>query len=272
MLKDRVAIITGAARRGIGFGIAQKFAENGCHVILNDILELDEEVLIRVERLKELGIECHFVRADISDSKQVAKIVKENIDTFGKVDILVNNAAYAPQPKSIIDIPEEEWDKTLAVNLKGAFLLCREVVPYMKQARYGKIINISAASGLSPGIMDAHYNSSKAGLIMLTKDVALEFAPFNINVNVICPGIIATELTETLAPQGVDKTEFLEALARKNVPMQRLGYPEDIANAALFFASDLSSYITGEVLLVGGGSLLVRLSLPELKTEGSQSS
>jgi 3-oxoacyl-[acyl-carrier protein] reductase len=265
MLKGRVALITGAASvKGIGFGIAKKFAENGCHIILNDIREPDKGLLSEVKILEESGLKCHVVMADVSDSKQVTQMIKESTNKFGKIDILVNNAAFAPHPKSIIDIPEEEWDKVLAVNLKAAFLLCREVSPYMKKASYGKIINISAVSGLSPIISNVHYNSSKAALIMLTKDLALEFAPFNVNVNCICPGLIVTELTESIAPgRDEEKKVFFEAFAKNNIPMQRAGYPENIANAALFFASDLSSYITGEVLAVAGGVPLFRTGLPK---------
>jgi len=264
MLKSRVAIITGAVK-GIGFGIAKKFAENGCHIIFNVHRELKEyeEGYSKVRSIEELGVKCHVVQADVSDSKQVANLVKETIDVFAKVDILINNAAFAPHPKSIIDIPEEEWNKVLDVNLKAAFLLCKEVGPYMKQAKHGKIINISAVSGLAPLINDAHYNSSKAALNMLTKDVALEFAPFNVNVNCICPGVIATELTETVVPEGMNKTDFFDTFAKNNVPMEKVGYPEDIANAALFFASELGSYITGEVLVVGGGVPLFRSRTPE---------
>jgi len=267
MLKGKVAIITGAAR-GIGFGIAKKFAENGCHIVLNVHRELEEyEKGINKKRgLEQFGVKCLVVKADVSDGKQAARLIAGAVDTFGKIDILVNNAAYAPHPKSIIDISEEEWDKVIDVNLKAAFLLCKEVGPYMKQARYGKIINISAVSGLSPLINDAHYNSSKAALNMLTKDVALEFAPFNINVNCICPGIIVTELVETLIPEGIDKIAFFDAFAKTNVPMEKVGYPEDVANAALFFASDLAAYITGEVLIVGGGVPLFRSSMPQIKS------
>jgi 3-oxoacyl-[acyl-carrier protein] reductase len=267
MLKDKVAIITGAAK-GIGFGIAKKFAANGCHIVLNvhrDLKEYKNGINKKIE-LDQLGVKCLVVKADVSDGKQAARLIAEAIDIFGKIDILVNNAAYAPHPKSITDISEEEWDKVIDVNLKAAFLLCKEVGPYMKQARSGKIINISAVSGLSPLINDAHYNSSKAALNMLTKDVALEFAPFNINVNCICPGIIVTELVETLVPEGINKIAFFDTFARANVPMEKVGYPEDIGNAALFFASDLSAYITGEVLIVGGGVPLFRTSMPQIKS------
>ena len=259
MLSGKVAIITGAAR-GIGFGIAKKFAENGCQIVFNVHRELKEyeNGLEKVQSIEALGVKCHVVRADVSNSKEVKKLVDEAVSTFGKIDILVNNAAYAPHPKPIVDIPEEEWDTVLAVNLKAAFLLCKEVGPYMKKARSGKIINVSAVSGLVPLINDVHYNSSKAGLNMLTRDVALEFAPFNVNVNCICPGIIVTELTETLVPEGVGNQEFFDSFAKRNVPMQRVGYPEDTANTALFLASELSSYITGEIISVAGGVPLYR--------------
>lgn len=264
MLKGRVAIITGSASvKGIGFGIAKKFAKNGCHVVLNDIREPDKEALSELENLEKSGIKYHVAVADITDSKQVATLVKETINTFGKIDILVNNACIAPLPKGVIDTPEEEWDQVLAVNLKGPFLLCKEVGPYMKQARFGKIINISATSGLVPLIPAVHYNSSKAGLIMLTQDVALDFAPFNINVNCICPGVIVTALTEKVVPKGIDVKTFFQMFTKQNIPMQREGYPEDIANGALFFASELSSYITGQVIVVGGGAPLTRIKTPE---------
>lgn len=264
MLKGKVALITGAASvKGIGFGIAKKFAVNGCHIILNDIREPDKELLSEVNGLEKSGLNFHVIMADVSDSKQVTRMIKELINKFGKIDILVNNAAFAPHPKSIFDIPEEEWDKAIDVNLKAAYLLSKEIGPYMKQARYGKIINISAVSGTAPLISNVHYNSSKAGLNMLTRDVALEFAPFNINVNSISPGIIVTGLLETVVPKGMSKEVFFDGFAKGNVPMMRIGYPEDIANAALFFASDMSSYITGEILLVAGGVPLSRSHMPK---------
>jgi NAD(P)-dependent dehydrogenase (short-subunit alcohol dehydrogenase family) len=259
MLQGKVAIITGAAK-GIGYGIAKKFAQNGCNIVLNthhDITEY-EGGLQKVEALERHGIKCIAVKADVSDSKEVAGLVKTAMDKFGKIDILINNAAQAPHPKSIFAITDQEWDRVHNVNLKAAFLMCREVGPYMKEVRYGKIVNISAVSGTTPLINDVHYNSSKAALNMLTKDVAMELAPFNINVNCICPGIIVTELTETLVPPGVDKSAFFDQFAKRYVPMQRVGSSEEIGNAALFFASELSSYVTGEVLLVAGGIPMMR--------------
>lgn len=263
MLKGRVAIITGGAK-GIGYGIAKKFAEHGCHLVLNVHRRLDEYEggPEKVKSLEGFGIKCHVVMGDVSESGDAKRLVQETVQNFGEIDIVVNNAARAPLPKSIIDVTEEEWDTVIDVNLKAAYLLCREVGPYMKKARYGKIINISAVSGTAPLISNVHYNSSKAGLNMLTRDVALEFAPFNINVNCISPGIIVTELLETVVPKEMEKEIFFDGFAKHNVPMMRVGYPVDIANAALFFASDMSSYVTGEILLVAGGVPLSRSHMP----------
>jgi NAD(P)-dependent dehydrogenase (short-subunit alcohol dehydrogenase family) len=264
MLENRVALVTGAASvKGIGFGIARKFAESGCHIVLNDILDPDEELVQEIEKLGASGIRFHMAKADVSDSGQVAEMVKEVTNIFGHLDILVNNAAFAPMPKSVLDIPEEEWDKTLDVNLKGAFLLTKAVGPLMKENKFGKIINISAASGLWPSLPDAHYNAAKAALIMLTQDTSLDLAPFNVTVNCICPGVIITALTETVVPEGMETEAFFSAMTKKNIPMQRPGYPEDIANAALFFASEMASYITGQTICVGGGAPLTRLVIPE---------
>jgi 3-oxoacyl-[acyl-carrier protein] reductase len=264
MLDNRVALITGAAR-GIGFAIAKKFAEHGCDIVLNTHRDIGEYEggTERVKRIADLGVQCRAVKADVTSSQEVADLVNGTIAEFGKLDILVNNAAFAPHPKSLFEIPEEEWDQTLAVNLKGAFLLCREAGRHMVAAKYGKIINISATSGMSPVVNLAHYNTSKAGLHMLTQEVALELAPFNVAVNCICPGIIRTELVESVIPPGVSKERFFKRFGETNIPMARVGQPEEIANAALFLASELSSYVTGDILMVSGGSPLFRTTLPQ---------
>lgn len=264
MLDNHVALVTGAAR-GIGFSIAKKFAEHGCDIVLNTHRDLGEYPggAERVKSLEDLGVRCRVMKADVTSSREVADLVNGTIAELGKLDILVNNAAFAPHPKSLFEIPEDEWDQTLAVNLKGAFLLCREAGRHMVAAKYGKIINISATSGMSPVVNLAHYNSSKAGLHMLTQEVALELAPFNVNVNCICPGIIQTELVESVIPPGVSKERFFDAFGKMNIPMARVGQPEEIANAALFLASELSSYITGDILMVTGGSPLFRTNIPQ---------
>ena len=192
MLSGRVAVITGGAR-GIGRSIASKFALAGCRPVIADVRE-DEGTktasLISVE-----GRDAVFCKCDVSDHSQVREMMNQVIDRFGKIDILVNNAGLAGgAPRSIVDISEADWDKMINVNLKGTFLCCREVVPYMKAKGYGKIVNISSLAAVSPPGSVIHYVSAKAGVLGLTIDRALELAPFNICVNAILPGLILTEI------------------------------------------------------------------------------
>ena len=253
LLANRVAIITGGAK-GIGRGIALKFAEEGCSIAIADVLM--SEARKTVEEVSKKGREGVFVQCDVSDSRQVQDMVGQAISKFGKVDILVNNAGIGPMPKSISDVSEEEWDRVLAVNLKGEFLCCKAVVPHMKEKRYGKIINISSLAAISPAVPFAHYSASKAGVLGLTIDLAIELAPFNICVNAIIPGPIRTDIFNPLIAPDVNKDEFFSELGRKQVPMQRVGTPEDIAGVALFLASELSRYMTGDRIIVGGGAPL----------------
>jgi NAD(P)-dependent dehydrogenase (short-subunit alcohol dehydrogenase family) len=180
-------------------------------------------------------------------------MVNQVIKKFGKVDILVNNAGIGPPPKSITEVSEEEWDRVLAINLRGTFLCSKTVVPQMKEKRYGKIINISSQGAIAPVAPMIHYSASKAGVLGLTLDLALELAPFNICVNAILPGAIPTDMWNVLIPSGVDREEFLAEMGKTVAPMQRMGSPEDVAGAALFLASDLSGYVTGDRIIVGGG-------------------
>jgi 3-oxoacyl-[acyl-carrier protein] reductase len=253
MLPNRVAIITGGSR-GIGRGIVLKFAEQGCSVAIADVLE--KQARETLEEVSKKGREGIFVSCDVSNSRQVENMVEQVIRKFGKVDILVNNAGIAATPKSITEITEEEWDRVLAVNLKGVFLCCKAVVPHMKERRYGKIINISSVNAILPlgGRPMYHYCASKAGVRINTIDLALELAPFNINVNAILPGAISTDMVaDHLIPPGAKKEDFIAGMG-KAVPMQRVGTPEDVAGTALFLASELSGYVTGAEVIVGGGA------------------
>lgn len=248
LLSNRVAIITGAAR-GIGRGIALKFAEEGCSIVIADVRKT--EALETVKQVSSKGSKGIFIQCDVSDSRQVREMVNQTIDKFGKVDILVNDAGIGPMPKSITKVTEEEWDKVLAINLKGVFLCCKEIVPHMREKGYGKIINISSIAALCPaGPVD--YTASKAGVMALTIDLGLELAPFNIYVNAILPGMIRTEMIEEFVPAGGKRDKFFAELANA-VPMKRLGSPQDIAGAALFLASDLSGYMTADRIIVAGG-------------------
>lgn len=258
LLTNRVAIITGGAR-GIGRGIVLKFAEEGCSIVIADVLVKEAQKI--VEEISKKGREAIFAQCDVSKSRQVNDMMDQTINRFGKVDILVNNAGIGAGVKSISDISEEEWDRLLGINLKGAFLCCKAVVPHMKEKRYGKIINISSCAAIAPPAPLIHYSSSKAGILGLTLDLALELAPFNICVNAILPGLIPTPMWDDLQvlPPGAVKEDVFAEIGKKLAPMQRVGTPEEIGGAALFLASDLSAYVTGDRIIVAGGYPLKRV-------------
>jgi len=251
LLPDRVAIVTGGAK-GIGRGVALKFAEEGCSVAIADInLESANETLSEVKKRGREGI---AVQCNAADSKQVGDMVNSVVEKFGKIDILVNNAGGLPSTAPVEDMSEEEWDSVVALNLKSGFLFCKNVVPHMKAKRFGKIINISSLGATSPPTSNIHYHSGKAGVLGMTVDLAVDLAPFNINVNAIIPGPIRTEF---FGSRVNDDALFVEL--GKTVPLGRVGTPDDIAGAALFLASELSSFITGEFINVTGGLPLAPL-------------
>lgn len=193
-------------------------------------------------------------------------MVGQVISKFGRVDILVNNAGIAKSVKPVTDITSEEWDKVLTINLKGVFLCCKAVVPHMKEKGYGKIINISSLGAIFPVQGIHHYTAAKAGVLGLTLTLALELAPFNICVNAILPGPIRTDMLDALIPPGIDdKDGFFTKIGKIMTPMQRMGTPEDIAGAALFLGSDLSGYVTGDRIIVGGGLPLKKMRLSEIE-------
>ena len=250
ILKDRVAIITGGSR-GMGRAIALRFAEEGCSSIIADVLDKDGERT--VGEVKQKGKDAIYVRCDVTDSNQVKAMVAKAIEKFGKVDIMVNCAGIGKPPQLINDISEEEYDMVVAVNMKGIFLCCQAIAPHMKENNYGKIINISSLAGISPSPFSIHYAAAKAGALHISNCVALELAKYNICVNAILPGMIRTDMTADFAPSGIkDLDEFMGMMA-KGIPAQREGTVDDIASAALFLASEESSYITGDALSVGGG-------------------
>ncbi len=249
MLSDRVAIVTGGAR-GIGRAIALKFAEQGCTTVIVDIRP-DEaaETLRQISGLKSEGL---FVRCDVSISSQVQNMVNQVINKYHKIDILVNNAAISPPERSFIDITEEEWDRTISVNLKSVFLCCKAVVPYMKEKKYGKIINIASVGAISPSRVIADYCVAKSGVVMLSRCLALNVAEYNICVNSVLPGITRTDLHDAVRPEGMPKDEYFAGLGAM-IPMGRVAEPGDIADVVLFMASDLSRYVTGDRIMVSGG-------------------
>lgn len=251
LLSGRVAIVTGGAK-GMGKAMALKFAEEGCSVAIADIsIKEANDAVAEMSRKGRAGL---AIQCDVTNGKQVKETVDKVINKFGQIDILVNNAGAILSSPPIEDMTEEEWDKTLALNLKSDFLFCKYVVPHMKARKYGKIVNLSSIGAIQPPHHAINYNTAKAGVIGFTYDLSKALAPFNINVNVILPGPVWTSFYDKRvgSMSDKDKQAFFAGLG-KNVPLQRVGMPEDLANAALFLASEMSSYITGQTLLVSGG-------------------
>jgi 3-oxoacyl-[acyl-carrier protein] reductase len=243
-LEDRVAIVTGSSR-GIGKAIAERFAAEGARVTINWVSsEFEAEGV--VDTIKRGGGEALSVQADVSSTADVQKLVRSTVDHFGRVDILVNNAGVMIT-KSVLDTTEDDWDRTMDINLKGAYLCSKAVAPFMIKQKSGKIIMMSSNSGLyHPSAMRfTEYVTSKAGMNGLTKALALAFGPY-ITVNAICPGWIKTDMVEGTDPE-VEKRILAETA------LARWGTTDDVAGAAVFLASNEADFITGESLLVAGG-------------------
>ena len=241
--KDKVAIVTGSGQ-GIGRGIALALAKEGAKIVVTDITDRIYDV---VKEMRTLGIHALAMKADVSSATQVEEMVKNSIEKFGRIDILVNNAGIFPL-KPLIEMTEADWDQVLNVNLKGVFNCTKSTIPHMMNRKSGKIINIASIAGVVIGFSAlSHYSASKGGIVGFTRSTALEFAPFGINVNAIAPGSIETPGTK-MDMNAESTKQFLQA-----IPLKRMGQPEDIANAVIFLASDESSYITGQCLVVDGG-------------------
>ena len=265
LLPDKVAMIVGGAT-GMGRSTAIKFAEEGCSSVIADINEAGAKET--VGEVTKRGKECLFIKCDITDTKQIEDMVDQAVKKFGTVDILVGCAGGVPRmlrdippsqegerpPMGIAHTDEARWDIMLALNLKGHVFCCKEVAPYMIKQNYGKIILISSMGVFSPPGPAVEYHSAKAGILGLTYNLAFELAPHNINVNAILPGPIRTPFYDPMVARLSDdeKDAFFNRLGQ-SVPLQRVGTPEDIANVVLFLASELSSYITGQAINVGGG-------------------
>ncbi|MGD0779516.1 MAG: SDR family NAD(P)-dependent oxidoreductase [Dehalococcoidales bacterium] len=254
LLENRVAIVTGGTK-GMGWAIARKFAEEGCDVVVTS-RHLEEAQKVAKE-IEKLGRQALGIKADISQSAEVNDMVAQTIKKFKKIDILVNNAGGVDvKGGDTTDATEADWDHILDVNLKGCFLCCMAVVPYMKKQKYGKIINLSSMGAVHPAVSVLHYHAAKAGVLGLTINLAFELAPHNIYCNAIVPGPIETPFWDSLQPPGPARDKFFAALCKKEVPLGRMGKPEDIAGPALFLASSLSDYVTGQIIYAAGGQPL----------------
>ncbi len=244
-LKGKTALVTGAGR-GIGQAIALALANAGANIAAIELKsEFAEET---VEKAKELGVEAKTYGEDVSDFDGIHNTIKQIHEDFGQIDILVNNAGIT-KDTLIMRMGEEDWDAVLRVNLKGAFNCTHAVTRIMMKQRAGRIINIASIIGLIGNAGQANYAASKAGLIGLTKSTAKELASRGINANAVAPGFIKTKMTDALSD------ELKEAMM-KLIPQKALGTANDVAKIVLFFASDLSSYVTGQVVVVDGGMVM----------------
>ncbi|MBD8035462.1 3-oxoacyl-[acyl-carrier-protein] reductase [Solibacillus sp. A46] len=245
-LSGKCAVVTGASR-GIGRAIALQLASEGAKVVVN-YSGSEQKALEVVEEIKNNGGEAIAVQANVAESDSVQNLMKTAIDTYGSIDILVNNAGIT-RDNLLMRMKENEWDDVIDTNLKGVFLCTKAVTRQMMKQRAGRIVNISSIVGVAGNAGQANYVAAKAGVIGLTKTTAQELASRNILVNAIAPGFITTEMTEAL-PEEIKETML------KQIPLAKLGQPEDIAKAVVFFASDSANYITGQTLQIDGGMVM----------------
>ena len=243
LLEGKVAVVTGAAR-GIGKEIAMKFAQEGASVAFTD-LKADENFQNTEKELQALGVKAKGYTSNAADFEDTAKVVSEIVKDFGRIDVLVNNAGIT-RDGLMMRMSEQQWDMVINVNLKSAFNFIHAVTPIMMKQKNGSIINMASVVGVSGNAGQANYSASKAGLIGLAKSIAKELGSRGIRANAIAPGFIITDMTAQLSQEVRDEWA-------QKIPLRRGGTPEDVANAALFLASDLSGYVSGQTIHVCGG-------------------
>lgn len=241
-MSEKVALVTGATT-GIGKEIALTLAEDGFDVVINYI-QYDEDVKNQIEAM---GRKCLLIEGNVTSLEDMEKMTKEVMDTFGRIDVLVNNAGIT-RDTLLLRMTEQDFDSVLNVNMKGAFCTMKNIVPIMMKQRSGRIINISSVVGMVGNAGQINYSASKAALLGMTKSLAKEVASRGILVNAVAPGFIATRMTDQL-------NDAQKEAIMNQVPLRRMGTPKDIANAVAFLASDRASYITGQTLVVDGGMI-----------------
>ena len=243
LLEGKVALITGAAR-GIGKAIAVKYASEGANIVFTD-LNIDDNALATKAELESYGVKVMAVASNAASFEESHKVVEDTVKEFGRLDILVNNAGIT-KDGLMMRMSEQQWDAVITVNLKSAFNFVHAVTPVMMRQKGGCIINMSSVVGVGGNAGQANYSASKAGMIGLTKSIAQELGSRDVRANAVAPGCIMTEMTDKL-PEDVKKEWAAQ------IPLRRGGTPEDVANVCTFLASDLSSYVTGQVISVCGG-------------------
>ena len=242
-LKGKTVLITGGTR-GIGEAIVKKFAVLGANIVSNYISSKEKAEKL-VQEIKELGGDCIAIQADVSNFDSSQNLVEESVKHFGKVDVLINNSGIT-KDNLMLRMTEDDFDRVIDVNLKGTWNMCKNMTRHFMKNRAGSIINITSVVGLIGNPGQANYVASKAGVIGFTKSLAKEFGSRNITVNAIAPGFIETEMTDNLPEE--DKEVY-----KKQIPLNRFGKTEDIANLCAFLASEEASYITGQIISVNGG-------------------
>ena len=246
-MDKKVALITGGSR-GIGKKIAEKFARNGYNIVINYVSEKTDVNKLESDLSQNGKVEVLCIKCDVTDFNSCQEMVKKAVDKFGKIDVLINNAGIT-KDNLLMRMKEEDFDKVINVNLKGTFNMTKNVISYMMKKRSGRIVNISSVVGVSGNSGQANYAASKAGIIGFTKSVAKELASRNILANAVAPGFIETDKTDVLS-------ESVKESIYSQIPLKKMGKPEEVANAVYFLGSDENTYITGQVLNVDGGMIM----------------
>ncbi len=246
-MDKKVAFITGGSR-GIGKEIARKFAKNGYNIVVNYVSDKTDVTKLENELNQNGNVEVLCVKGDVTDFAACEEIVKNAIEKFGKIDVLVNNAGIT-KDNLLMRMKEEDFDKVINVNLKGTFNMTKNVISYMMKQRNGRIVNISSVVGVSGNAGQANYAASKAGIIGFTKSIAKELASRNILANAVAPGFIETDMTDVLS-------DTVKESIHSQIPLRKMGKAEEVANAVYFLGSEENTYITGQVLNVDGGMIM----------------
>ena len=245
-MEEKVVLVTGGSR-GIGKEVAMKFAKEGYNVVTNYVSDKTDKEGLKKE-FENNNVKALVLKADVSKTEDVENLVKQAIDTFGKIDVLVNNAGIT-RDNLLMRMPEEDFDKVIETNLKGTFLVTKAVTKYMMKKRQGSIINLSSVVGVAGNAGQSNYSASKAGIIGITKSVAKELASRNIRANAVAPGFIETDMTNVLS-------DTVKETIHNQIPLKRMGNAKEVAELIYFLGSEKSSYITGQVINIDGGMVM----------------